>query len=206
MQKFYQHFQEVNINKEENKKLTEEERERNITILLRIMPKIYLPAMNNFMVMFVSLIVFPSIIANIVPKQNYIAKEYFNPVFCFLSFNVFSVIGNFMSNLFSIASSKSTKLRVIIWMRMLFIPFFLFCNFNPQHRHWPVLFDHDLYPIIGCILLAISSGYLSSIVQMNLPKCVELRDAPVAGMVACFSCLMGILAGVSSSPVFTYFI
>lgn len=204
-QKFYRYFQDTNL-QDESEKLHKGSKERNVTILIRIWPKIWLPAFNNFMVMFVSLVSFPTVIANIHPTQDYVPKEYFSPVFCFLSFNLFAVIGNLLSNHIPSSSASSARLTMMILLRMLFIPFFLFCNYSPASRSLPVLFDHDLYPILGCVLLALSSGYFSSVVQMNLPKCVELRDAPVAGMVASFSCMIGILAGVSSAPFIAHFV
>lgn len=157
------------------------------------------------MVMFVSLSVFPSVIANTKSLNHFVPDKFFSPIFCFLSFNLFAVIGNLLPNHIPM-TNKQGKLFILILSRILFIPFFLLCNYNPTNRKWPVIFSNDIYPVIGCIFLALTSGFLSSSVQMNMPKLVDLKDAPIAGMMASFSCMLGILAGVSIAPILSHIV
>ena len=56
-----------------------------------------------------------------------------------------------------------------VLLRALFIPFFMFCNFNPEFRSLPVLILNDYVYIFGGILLAFTSGYYSSLTMMFAP-------------------------------------
>jgi len=57
-----------------------------------------------------------------------------------------------------------------VMLRALFIPFFMFCNFKPEKRTLPVLFGNDYLYCFGGILMAVSSGYLSSLTMMFSPR------------------------------------
>ncbi|RWS21757.1 equilibrative nucleoside transporter 1-like isoform X2, partial [Leptotrombidium deliense] len=103
---------------------------------------------NVFVIYFVSLSIFPAIQANIAPVSDIINAEYFSPVFCFLSFNLFSMVGNLIAGRYKLFSKKTLWIPSVI--RLLFIPIFLFCNYYPKQRKLPVLFDDDYsYICIG---------------------------------------------------------
>lgn len=57
-----------------------------------------------------------------------------------------------------------------IVLRAVFIPFFMFCNFKPNERALPVLFGNDYLYCIGGIVMALSSGYFSSLTMMFAPR------------------------------------
>jgi len=57
-----------------------------------------------------------------------------------------------------------------VLLRVVFIPFFMFCNFKPEKRTLPVLFGNDyLYCFVG-IVMALTSGYFSSLSMMFAPR------------------------------------
>lgn len=57
-----------------------------------------------------------------------------------------------------------------VLLRVVFIPFFMFCNFKPDSRKLPVLFGNDYLYVAGGILMALSNGYLSSLTMMFAPR------------------------------------
>jgi len=62
-----------------------------------------------------------------------------------------------------------------VWLpviaRVLFIPFFMFCNVKPLTRSLPVLFGDYVY-CVGSIVMAFTNGYFSSVVMMYAPRYV----------------------------------
>ena len=56
--------------------------------------------------------------------------------------------------------------------RLLFIPFFLLCNYRPSgvERLWPVLFHWDGLYWLGAVLFALSGGYTASLALMYCPR------------------------------------
>ena len=59
-----------------------------------------------------------------------------------------------------------------IVLRFLFVPFFCFCNFKPDMRQLPVFINNDYVYITGGILMAVTSGYFSSLSMMYVPRWV----------------------------------
>jgi len=61
-----------------------------------------------------------------------------------------------------------------IFLRLLFIPFFIFCNFIPNSgiRGIPVLIPSNWIYSIGSIVMAFTSGYFSSLTMMYAPRWV----------------------------------
>ena len=79
----------------------------------------------------------------------------------------------------------------LVAIRFLFIPFFLFCNYIPDRRTWPVLIQSDYVYILGSASLAFSNGYASSLAMMYAPKCVPQQYAPISGMMASAAVIIG---------------
>ena len=59
-----------------------------------------------------------------------------------------------------------------VFLRVLFIPFFMLCNVKPATRSMPVLFGDYVY-CAGSILMAFTNGYFSSVVMMYAPRYVR---------------------------------
>jgi len=167
----------------------------------RVFLKCWPQCLNVFLTFYVTLALFPSVLADVTQVQDYFSKKYFTSFACFFVFNVFAMIGNLIS------SWTTWPGRGRVWMlvvaRFLFVPFFLFCNFNPKTRHWPVLIPDDIAFIIGNVVLATSSGYLSSLCMMFASNNLPASEAPKAGMLAAFSLVLGIFLGINSSLLLT---
>jgi len=155
--------------------------------------------LNVFMIFFVTLSIFPAVHAKVAScgQLHWLTDKYFSPVTCFLTFNVCAMLGNLIPNWITVPSPS--RLWIPVFARVLFIPFFLFCNYSPQTRQWPVYFANDYVYLTGGILLGLSSGYYSSLAMMYAPRSVKPEDAPTAGMMAAFFLMLGIFAGVNFS-------
>jgi len=160
--------------------------------------------LNVFFTFYVTLALFPSVMADIQAKQSYISPKYFVPFACFFLFNLFAMIGNLISGWTTWPGRDSVWM--IVFARFLFVPFFLFCNFSPKTRSWPVLIENDLVYMAGNVLMALTSGYLSSLCMMFASSNLKPEDAPTGGMLAAFFLVFGIFSGINSSFLLTWIV
>jgi equilibrative nucleoside transporter 1/2/3 len=157
-------------------------------------------------VFFVTLTCFPALQASIKRSSPnfFISEKYFGAITCFLFFNVFAVIGNVVSSFIQKPGPRWVWIPVAL--RVLFIPFFVFCNVKPDTRTVPVLIGNDYVYCLGSILLAFTSGYYSSLSMMYAPRNVVIHHQPVAGMMAAFFLVLGIFCGIVFATPVTLFI
>lgn len=160
--------------------------------------------LNVFLTFYVTLALFPAVLANVQQVQGHFSDKYFTSFACFFIFNVFAMIGNLISGWTTWPGKQHVWIPVVA--RLIFVPFFLFCNFNPQARHWPVLISNDWIFIVGNVLFAASSGYLSSLCMMFASSGLSADEAPKAGMLAAFFLVFGIFLGVNSSFFLTWIV
>jgi len=163
-----------------------------------IFKKCFPQLLNIFLIFAVTLSVFPAVLSDIdrVYSSFFISKEYFISLTCFLTFNSCAVLGNMLPSYVTWPSPERLFLPVI--GRLLFIPFFLLCNYRPSgvERLWPVLFHWDGLYWLGAVLFALSGGYTASLALMYCPRSVEAEFASVAGMMGASAIGTGILAGI----------
>ena len=166
--------------------------------------KTWIQLFNVFFVYFISLSIFPSVLVGIESSSGSLGK-YFLTVTCFLSFNLFAMIGNILVDWIPI-KIPAKYLFIPVIGRIFFIPFFLFCNLNPIHRTTQVWIQSDLIYSIGVVFLALTSGYFGSLAMIYTPKTLS-NDHPeyssVAGMMASFSLMIGIMSGIMFSILLT---
>lgn len=154
---------------------------------------------NVFFTFFVSLSIFPSIHSDIASSNgsdNFLGNQFVN-VTCFLSFNLFAMLGSWLASHYQKTGPKNLTWLVVA--RIIFIPLFLFCNYQPKNvvRTVPVLIKEDwiYWPI--AILMALSSGYTSSLAMMYSSRSVQ--DSATAGMFAAAMLVTGIFCGLAFS-------
>ncbi|CAG7733168.1 unnamed protein product [Allacma fusca] len=168
-----------------------------------ILKKCFPQCVNVFLVFFVTLSVFPTVISDIgMSDPNFIITEkYFTQVTCFLTFNLFAMIGNVFPSLFQWPSARFLWIPVVL--RFLFVPFFLFCQYKPLSptRTLPIYIANDWVYWGGSVLLGLTSGYYSSLAMIYCPRTVESENAPVAGMFGAAFLITGIFAGITFSSV-----
>ena len=160
--------------------------------------------LNVFLTFYVTLALFPAVMADIQRKQDLLSDKYFTSFACFFLFNIFAMIGNLVSGWTTWPGRNKVWLLVV--SRFIFVPFFLFCNFKPTLRKWPVLITNDIVYMLGNIIFAASSGYLSSLCMIFASNNLKPEDAPTGGMLAAFFLVFGIFLGINSSFLLTWIV
>ncbi|CAJ0572699.1 unnamed protein product, partial [Mesorhabditis spiculigera] len=164
--------------------------------------------MNVFLVFFVTLTIFPNMMVfinphTVVPGPNGTAELHYDFIlpesqymnFCvFLLFNIFAFFGSLTANYVQFPSHE--YLWIMTWARVLFIPFFMYCNYYPLKRTLAVFFPSYYTYIVGAILMSFTSGYFSSLGMMYAPRVVDPSRARIAGMMAAFFLIFGIVSGL----------
>lgn len=137
-----------------------------------------------FLTFFVTLALFPAIVSDIPLVQKYdfilpskslkrfhldqhFLETLYTPVTTFLNFNVFATIGNVIAGYYQWPTMNN-----LIWpvlLRLLFIPYFLFCNYGGINRAVAVFFPSEYAFIFMLSLMSLSHGYFSSISLMYAP-------------------------------------
>jgi solute carrier family 29 (equilibrative nucleoside transporter), member 1/2/3 len=98
--------------------------------------------------------------------------------------------------------------RFLIWpviLRVVFIPLFLFCNYQPLniHRVLPVFITNDYIYWGIAIVMSYSSGYLSSLAMMYAPGSQTNPQYQItAGMMAAAMLITGIFTGICFSYLY----
>lgn len=194
----------------QSEKIQEKSRRSNITgsgkppywtIFKQSFPQLF----NVFMIFFVTLSVFPTVHSDIKPSSEedllgIISNKFFTPITCFLTFNVFAMLGSLTTSWVRWPSPKFLVWPVLL--RIVFIPLFLVCNYHPLGvtRVLPVFIKNDYIYWSIAILMSYSSGYLSSLAMMYAPIS---QTNPVyqvkAGMMAAAMLISGIFGGIMFS-------
>lgn len=159
--------------------------------------------LNILLVYGVSLSLFPAVSAHIGSTDGLLSERYFTPVFCFLFFNVFAMVGNLTAQYIQWPGPR--YLMIFTVARLGLIPMFLLCNYQLDDgwtRKWPVHLAHDWMFIAVMVLLAWSSGYLSSLAMMYIPRSVPSHLSSTAGMLGALTIILGILAGINSALIY----
>uniref|UniRef100_A0A0K0E115 Equilibrative nucleoside transporter n=1 Tax=Strongyloides stercoralis TaxID=6248 RepID=A0A0K0E115_STRER len=207
---FYKYYDNLSKNASSKENGLEEKVELDMKTYLEVFKKGWQQMINVFIVFFVSLTIYPTILSDIVPHNYhdktwtfFISKKFFSPITCFLLFNFFASVGNITASYLPMKCKKI--MSIIILLRLLFIPFFIFCNFRPETRTWSVIFTNEWWYIIGNIIMASTSGYFSSLSMMYAPQTVHSSKSHIAGMMAAFFLISGICAGIGFTFFVTYF-
>ncbi|KAK5966429.1 Equilibrative Nucleoside Transporter [Trichostrongylus colubriformis] len=164
---------------------------------------------NVFFLFFITLTIFPAIMAS-TPLYRESGQDWhsiwperlYTFITTFLTFNVFATIGSTVANF--VQWPRPRYLWIPVLLRSLFIPFFMFCNYRPFDRTLPVIFKSEYSFLIGGILMALSSGYFSSLAMMYAPRVVPEKYAKIAGMSAALCLILGIFSGVSFTLIVAY--
>ncbi|XP_044754583.1 equilibrative nucleoside transporter 1 isoform X2 [Coccinella septempunctata] len=173
---------------------------------LQIIKKSRVQLYNVFCVLFVTLAVFPSIQSGVQPNDpNFFLKQpYFTQVTCFLTFNIFAMLGSLVATM--VQWPKPRFLWIPVTLRLFYIPYYIFTNYQVQGnvRVLPVYFENDLVYWIISMTFAFGSGYLSSLAMMFTPQCAEPKYAATAGMLGGAFLISGIFTGILVSFIWPW--
>lgn len=182
--------------------------ERKNESYLLVFKKIFPMAFSVTVVFLVTLSCFPSIVSRIVSvsEKKTTWTEFFVPVACFLIFNLGDYFGRTIGGFVQFPKKHWPRwiLPVISLSRCLFIPLFIFCNAQP--RSFPVVFNHDAFPIVFMLLFASSNGYFGTLSMMYGPSAVDGKNAELAGTIMACCLSIGLGLGAASSFLVTSFI
>ncbi|XP_069874262.1 equilibrative nucleoside transporter 2-like isoform X1 [Dipodomys merriami] len=170
--------------------------------VLVVLRKIWLTALCLVLVFTVTLSVFPAITAmvtSITSPGKW--SKFFNPICCFLLFNIMDWLGRSLTSYFLWPEEDSRLLPLLVCLRFLFVPLFMLCNV-PERTRLPILFKQDAYFITFMLLFAISNGYLVSLTMCLAPRQVLPHEREVAGALMTFFLALGLSCGASLSFLF----
>ncbi|NWT13310.1 S29A3 protein, partial [Vireo altiloquus] len=180
-------------------------RSAGIPPLRPILQKTALLGFCVFYVFFVSIIIFPSLSSNIesVSKSSGSpwSTKYFTPLTCFLLYNLADWCGRQVTAWIQVPGPKSKLLPALVLLRSIFLPLFIFSNYQPRAHIQTVVFKQDIYPVVFTVLLGLSNGYLGTLVMVYGPKIVPKELAEAAGVLMTFYLVLGLALG-SACAVF----
>lgn len=175
---------------------------RNVAVVLKLIYPVALSVMFNFMI---TLIVMPSILSGIhsvdASNSSLWTNKYFTGVSAFLIFNLGDFIGRIISGFIRLVDKKGPWLPVLCIIRVVFIPLFMFCNYQPR-QHLAVAFNSDVYPIVFNILFGVSNGYCASLCMMYGPELVPGEMMETAGATMQLFLTIGLGLGAAFSFLF----
>ncbi|XP_075401456.1 equilibrative nucleoside transporter 2 isoform X1 [Tenrec ecaudatus] len=167
-----------------------------------ILQKIWLMALCLVLVFTVTLSVFPAITAMVTSSTSPGKwSQFFNPVCCFLLFNIMDWLGRSLTSYFLWPDEDSRVLPLLVCLRFLFVPLFMLCHV-PERSRLPTLFPQDAYFITFMLLFAVSNGYLVSLTMCLAPRQVLPHEREVAGALMTFFLALGLSCGASLSFLF----
>lgn len=138
------------------------------------------------------------------PTLEWWAKDFFGIVCCFLLFNFGDLIGRCLASWIQMPGNTRWGRNIVVFLsflRVIFIPLFMYCNASPTLRHLPVFFPNDADYILFMVLFSISNGYLGNLCMIHGPKTIdssELQETTAMVMVAC------LLLGTGSGSFLSY--
>ncbi|XP_067876515.1 equilibrative nucleoside transporter 3 [Heterodontus francisci] len=163
-----------------------------------------------FYTFFISIIIFPSVSSNIksVSKNSVSVwtSKYFVPLTCFLLYNFADWTGRQITAWIQIPGPKSKALPILVLLRTLFLPLFIFCNYQPRDYLHTVFFDRDFYPAIFISVLGLTNGYLGTLPMIYGPKIVPKELSEPTGVVMSFFLTFGLAAGSACSILVVHLI
>nr|XP_032824991.1 equilibrative nucleoside transporter 3 [Petromyzon marinus]XP_032824992.1 equilibrative nucleoside transporter 3 [Petromyzon marinus]XP_032824993.1 equilibrative nucleoside transporter 3 [Petromyzon marinus]XP_032824994.1 equilibrative nucleoside transporter 3 [Petromyzon marinus] len=163
-----------------------------------------------FFCFYVSMILFPPVLANIVPTsvspESVWAKKYFVPVAIFLVYNLGDLVGRVTAGWLRWPAPESWLMPALVFLRTAFLPLFAFCNYQPRRHTSTLLLANDAVPVVLTALLGVTNGHLGSTALTFAPRVVPAEMAEATGAVMTFFLSLGLAAGALSSNIFMRFI
>ncbi|XP_072347526.1 equilibrative nucleoside transporter 3 isoform X2 [Scyliorhinus torazame] len=163
-----------------------------------------------FYTFFISIVIFPSISSSIKSVSKDTASDwtskYFVPLSCFLLYNFADWTGRQITVWIQIPGPRSKALPVLVLLRTLFLPLFIFCNYQPREHLRIVVFNQDFYPAIFTSALGLTNGYLGTLPMIYGPKIVPKELSEPAGVVMSFYLTLGLAVGSAASVLLVHLI
>ena len=119
---------------------------------------------------FIRITCYPSLLFDIQPLGNLkLPASLWAPVAVFQLFATFIMLGSISASFITAPGPRYYWIPVVT--QLLFIPYFVMCNYLPNQRHpLPVIISNDYAYLSGTILYSFMSGYFASLSLMFIPK------------------------------------
>ncbi|XP_051001819.1 equilibrative nucleoside transporter 2 [Acomys russatus] len=193
---------ELDLEKEPGPELDEALKPEKPAIFV-VFRKIWLTALCLVLVFTVTLSVFPAITAMVTSSTSHGKwSQFFNPICCFLLFNIMDWLGRSLTSYFLWPDEDSRLLPLLVCLRFLFVPLFMLCHVPRRTPRLPIIFRQDAYFITFMLLFAVSNGYLVSLTMCLAPRQVLPHEREVAGALMTFFLALGLSCGASLSFFF----
>ncbi|XP_053304365.1 equilibrative nucleoside transporter 2 [Spea bombifrons] len=167
-----------------------------------VLKKIWVMALTLVIGFTVTLSVYPAITANVESNtENKTWRKFFNPVCCFLIFNIMDWIGRSITSYTLWPGPDCKYLPLLACCRVIFIPLFMLCNIT-NRNYLTTIFSHDAWFVIFMILFSVSNGYCISLPMCLAPKKVEQHEGEITGAIMTFFLALGLSLGAALSFVF----
>ncbi|KAG9475271.1 hypothetical protein GDO78_003622 [Eleutherodactylus coqui] len=144
--------------------------EKQSVSLWTVLKKIWVMALTIVITFGVTLSVFPAITAKVVSRYDHEGWcKFFNPVCCFLIFNIMDWIGRSITSKILWPGPDCKYLPLLTASRFIFVPLFMLCNI-PERTYLSTFFLNDVWFIIFMIFFSLSNGYFVSLPMCLAPK------------------------------------
>ncbi|XP_075693487.1 equilibrative nucleoside transporter 2 [Rhinoderma darwinii] len=174
----------------------EEKQSVSVCVVLR---KIWVMALTIVITFGVTLSVFPAITAKVITNVKSEGwSKFFNPVCCFLIFNIMDWIGRSITSKTLWPGPDCKYLPLIAASRLIFVPLFMLCNI-PDRTYLSTYFHNDAWFIIFMIFFSVSNGYFVSLPMCLAPKKVLPHESETTGALMTFFLALGLSVGAGLS-------
>lgn len=140
--------------------------------MYKIFLKTYKYAVSSFLVLLVTLAMFPAVMSRLKSSQHGTlwSETYFLPITVFLTYSVGNVLGRVTSSIVQWPSKHDIIYASI--SRFAFFPLMIMCNLQPRGI-LPVWFTSDIWPAVFVSVFGWSNGYVHSLAMSYAPQEVE---------------------------------
>lgn len=160
----------------------------------KIFKKIWMMCINLWLTMTITIFNFPNIVSAVTRINFPIEDIYWIPVFCFLNFNIFAVIGTLPAN-WTVWPGPKSMWVVVLVRTLIFGPFFILSNYLPDGRVMPTYFANDYVYIVAIMALAFTNSHLMNVCFIHTPSLLDENESAVGGMILNIFLFLGILSG-----------
>ena len=173
--------------------------------VLQVFGKIYPSALSVLALFVITIAVQPAVISNIKSVNSGNGSQwnnaYFSNLVCFLIFNCGDFAGRIVAGKVKIVKARGPWLPILCLLRVVFIPLFMLCNYQPR-SHLKVIFESDYSPAMINMLFSFTNGYLASLCMMYGPSLVKDDEKETAGALM----QLFLSFGLSLGAILSYFI
>ncbi|NP_001085988.1 solute carrier family 29 (equilibrative nucleoside transporter), member 2 L homeolog isoform X2 [Xenopus laevis] len=202
--------QEVNLEAAEQKQAMHKVKEAEVLTgegaqkvsMCAVLRKIWIMAVTIVLTFGVTLSVFPAITAAVqsgTTDENW--GRFFNPVCCFLIFNVMDWAGRSLTSYTLWPGPDCKFLPLIVAVRFIFVPAFMLCNISGK-SYLPIVFGNDAWFVIFMIFFSFTNGYFVSLSMCLAPKKVLPHECEATGAIMTFFLALGLSVGAGLSFLF----